>query len=241
MLPREKINGLVARLADIDDRLAAAASTAKRGSSSAASGPRSSRSTTPVAELIAAEKERADLEALLDDPEMGDMAAAEAQAARRAHRRSRREDPPAAPPQGRRRREERDPRNPRRHRRQRGGAVRGRSLPHVPALRRPAPLEGRGAVGKRGRGRRLQGNHRQCRRQGRVRAAEVRVGRPPRAARAGDRGAGAHPHIGGDRRGAARGRGRRHRDQAGGPQCRDAARLKQGRPARQHHRFGACA
>ena len=47
----------------------------------------------------------------------------------------------------------------------------------------------------------------------RVRAAQIRVRRASRAARAGDRGAGAHPHLGGDRRGAAGGRGGRRRDQ----------------------------
>ena len=49
---------------------------------------------------------------------------------------------------------------------------------------------------------------------GAVRQAEVRIRRAPRAARARHRGAGPHPHLGRDRRGAARGRGRRHRDQA---------------------------
>ena len=48
-------------------------------------------------------------------------------------------------------------------------------------------------------------------RQGRLRAAEVRIRRAPRAARAGDRGERPHPHLGRDRRGAAGGRGRRHR------------------------------
>ena len=52
-----------------------------------------------------------------------------------------------------------------------------------------AGLEGRGRVGERGRGRRLQGNHRQGLGQGRLRPAEVRIRRAPRAARAGDRGA----------------------------------------------------
>ena len=49
---------------------------------------------------------------------------------------------------------------------------------------------------------------------GAVRQAEIRVRRAPRAARARHRGAGPHPHLGRDRRGAAGGRGRRHRDQA---------------------------
>ena len=51
----------------------------------------------------------------------------------------------------------------------------------------------------------------------RVRPAQVRIGRAPRAARAGDRDAGPHPHLGGDRRGAAGGRGGRRRDRRQGP------------------------
>ncbi len=47
----------------------------------------------------------------------------------------------------------------------------------------------------------------------RLRPAEVRERRPPRPARAGDRDAGAHPHLGRHRRRAARGRGRRDRRQ----------------------------
>ena len=63
-----------------------------------------------------------------------------------------------------------------------------------------------------GESRRLQGSRRQDLGQGRLRQAEVRVRRASRAARAGDRGAGPHPHLGRDGRGAARGRGHRHRD-----------------------------
>ena len=55
----------------------------------------------------------------------------------------------------------------------------------------PRRAGGRGRVGERGRGRRLQGNHRHRVGQGRLRPAEVRIRRPPRAARAGDRGAAA--------------------------------------------------
>ena len=55
-------------------------------------------------------------------------------------------DPPAPDPARPERREERDPRDPRRHRRRRGRALRGRSVPHVRALRRAARLEGRAAL-----------------------------------------------------------------------------------------------
>ena len=135
-------------------------STATRWSSSAASGPSSSRSTRRSSTLRGRRGERAGLEALLADPEMGGARRGRGGGARRADRGADRDGAQAPPPQGRRRREERHPRNPRRHRRQRGGALRRRPLPHVPALRRSPPLEGRGAVGERGRRRRLQGNHR---------------------------------------------------------------------------------
>ena len=74
-------------------------------------------------------------------------------------------------------------------------------------------LEGRGAVGERGDRRRLQGNRRRDRRPRRLRQAQIRKRRPPRAARAGDRDAGAHPHLRRDGGGAARGRGGRPRHQ----------------------------
>ena len=71
---------------------------------------------------------------------------------------------------------------------------------------------------------------------GRLCAAEIRIGRAPRAARADDGGERPHPYLGGDRRGAAGGGGRRYRDQVGGPQHRHDARVELRRPARQHHR-----
>ena len=111
-----------------------------------------------------------------------------------------------------RRRARRDARSPRRHRRRRGGAVRRRSAAHVPALRRGAGLAVRADLGQRVRSRRLQGSDRLDQRHRRVRQTEVRKRRPPRPARAGDRKRRAHPHLGGDRRGAARGRGRRRPD-----------------------------
>jgi peptide chain release factor 1 len=79
MLPREKINGLVARLADIDNRLSQPLDRETRIKLA-----RERVEIEPInlanAELAAAEKERDDLAALLDDPEMGEMAAAEARA-----------------------------------------------------------------------------------------------------------------------------------------------------------------
>ena len=77
MLPREKINGLVARLADIDNRLSRPIDRESRIKLS-----RERADIEPIniasGELIAAEKERADLDALVNDPEMGEMAATEA-------------------------------------------------------------------------------------------------------------------------------------------------------------------
>jgi len=77
MLPREKINSLVTRLADIDNRLTQPVDRETRIKLS-----RERAEIEPVSlangELLAAEKERADLEALMNDPEMRDMAAVEA-------------------------------------------------------------------------------------------------------------------------------------------------------------------
>ena len=75
-------------------------------------------------------------------------------------------------------------RNPRGYRRRRIGAVRGRPAAHVSALRGAQPLVGRDDVGKRIRSRRLQGSDRADRGPGRVFAAQVRIGRTSRAARA---------------------------------------------------------
>jgi peptide chain release factor 1 len=77
MLPRDKINGLVARLADIDNRLMQPLDREARIKLS-----RERAEIEPVSvangELLAAEKERADLDLLMADPEMGEMAASEA-------------------------------------------------------------------------------------------------------------------------------------------------------------------
>ena len=77
MLPREKINGLVQRLAVIDERLTQPIDRETRVKLS-----RERSDIEPIhlanVELADAEKERAGLTALLDDPEMGEMASAEA-------------------------------------------------------------------------------------------------------------------------------------------------------------------
>ncbi len=77
MLPREKINSLVARLADIDNRLSQPVDRETRIKLS-----RERLDIEPInvanAELMQAEKERADLDALMADPEMGAMASEEA-------------------------------------------------------------------------------------------------------------------------------------------------------------------
>ena len=76
------------------------------------------------------------------------------------------------------------------------------------------------------------------RRPRRLFAAEVRIRRPPRAARAGNRIAGPHPHLGlhggGD---AGSRRGRRSRHQPGRPAHRHLPRLRRRRPAHQQDRF----
>ncbi len=112
------------------------------------------------------------------------------------------------------------PRDPRRHRRRRVGAVRRRPAADVPALRR-AHSAGRSrssrrrrpssaATRKSSRGSRRVLDRHERRPSRAVRAAQVRVGRPSRAARAGHRDAGPHPHVGLHRRRHAGGRrGRR--------------------------------
>jgi peptide chain release factor 1 len=77
MLPREKINGLVARISAIDQRLAQPIDRETRIKLA-----RERSDIEPISEanteLNAAERERADLALLVDDPEMGEMAALEA-------------------------------------------------------------------------------------------------------------------------------------------------------------------
>jgi peptide chain release factor 1 len=79
MLPRDKINSLVSRLADIDNRLAQPIDRETRIKLS-----RERLDVEPItianAELMQVEKERADLEALMADPEMGAMAMEEGKA-----------------------------------------------------------------------------------------------------------------------------------------------------------------
>ena len=105
-------------------------------------------------------------------------------------------------------------------------------------IRRGARLEGRHPFRQRGDGGRLQGNHRGGRRPRRVRPAQVRERRASRAARAGHRDARPHPHLGGDRRGAAGGRGNRLRHQRGRSEDRHHARQRRRRPARQQDGIG---
>ncbi len=79
MLPREKIQTLVARLATIDQRLSEPLDRETRVKLA-----RERADIEPVHDayqaLLAAEKERADLETLLNDPDMGAIASDEAEA-----------------------------------------------------------------------------------------------------------------------------------------------------------------
>src|SRR3977135_3405787 len=72
----------------------------------------------------------------------------------------------------------------------------------------------------------------------RFRPAEVRIGRAPRAARAGDRGIGPYPHLGGDRRGAAGSRGIRRQDRRKRPAHRRLPLVGPGWPVGQHDGLG---
>ncbi len=122
----------------------------------------------------------------------------------------------------------------------RGGRRRGeplgrRALPHVPALRRAAPLEDRAALGPAvGHGWLPRGDVRR-QGQGRVVAAQARSRPAPRAAGAGDREPGPGAHERGDRRGPARGRRGRHHDRPERPRGRCVPVDRSGRSVRQHH------
>ena len=125
-----------------------------------------------------------------DDAEMAALAREELAAPERAPAgaRARRGAAPGARGQGRERLG--DPGGARRHRRRRGGAVRRRPLPHVPALR-PDCTAGRSRSTASREGE--VGGYKEIiasiTGDGRVRAAEVRERRPPGAAGAGHRGA----------------------------------------------------
>ena len=111
------------------------------------------------------------------------------------------------------RREGRDRRGAAGRRRRRGGALGGRRLPDADPLRRAA---------RASRPRSLSANESETggfkevvfavKGDGALLRLQVRGRHAPRAARAGDRVAGAHPHLDRDRRGDARGRGGRGRD-----------------------------
>ena len=111
------------------------------------------------------------------------------------------------------------------------GPVGGRPLPDAHPLRRAARLQDRDA----GRARRLLHARDQGRR--RLLGVQVRGRDAPRAARARDRVAGAHPHLDRDGRGAAGGRGRRHRAQPSRPRDRRLPLLGPGRAVGQHDRL----
>ena len=236
-LPREKISAVVARMAEIDDRLsrpldreALVKLTRERAELEPVH--------AAVTELEAAEKERGELESLLADPEMAAMAEAESAALdERIASLSEKVRVLLLP------KDEADEKNAILEIRAGTGgdeaALFAGDLFRM--YQRYADLHRwkvAGAGGESRRVRRLQGNHRQRQRQGRVRPAEIRIGRPPRAARAGDRGERAHPHLGRDGGGAARGRGCRRQDQSRRDPRRHHARLERRRSARQHHRFG---
>ena len=119
----------------------------------------------------------------------------------------------------------------------RGRSLRRRDLPHAHALRRAAAVQDRDPLDQRVAPGRAQGDRLRHQGQGRVRHLQVRVGRAPGAAGAGDRVDRAHPHLDGDGGRAARGGGGRrgHR-----PQRAAHRRLplhRTGRPVGQHHRL----
>ena len=164
----------------------------------------------------------------------GELAEAEEQPAR-----DRGGDPPRDGRARPGRRQERDRRDPRRHGRRGGGAVRGRPLP---ACSRATPQRRGFKVDQLlERPVRDSGGFKdvtfEIARRRRVLGVQVGVRRAPRAARAGDRDAGPHPHLDRHGGGAARGRGGR-----GAIDPKDLAidvyRLgRPGRPVGQHDRL----
>ena len=117
-------------------------------------------------------------------------------------------------------------------RRRGGGAVGRRHLPDAHPLRRAPRVHARAAVGRR--------RHLHVRGQGRrgLLGVQVRGRHAPRAAGAGDRVPGPDPHLDGDRRRAAGGRGRRGRGRPERPPDRRLPVLRARRPVGQHDRLG---
>ena len=142
----------------------------------------------------------------------------------------------AAGPEGSERREERHPRNSRRHRRRRSGAVRGaissgctRATPSGTAgSSRSCRSSDSGVGGLKEVIASIEGKRR-------LQPPEVRERRPPRAARAGDRGQRPHPHVHRHGGRSARSRGSRHPDRREGPAGRHLLLERPRRPERQHH------
>ena len=145
-------------------------------------------------------------------------------------------DPPR--PAGRPRRRGR---GARRHRRRRGGALRGRPVPHVQPLCRPAGVEGGGRQRLGRDGGRVQGGGVRGARRQRLRRPALRERRAPRAARAGHGDAGAHPHLRRHRRRAAGGGGGGRADQPQRAQDRRLPKLRPGRAVGEHDRLAPCA
>ena len=136
-----------------------------------------------------------------------------------------------------RRRQGRDRRGARRRRRRRGRLWAGDLAGCCSATRSGAASSGRSSRSRRAT-RRAQGRH--VRDQGRRRVLDLQVrGRhASRAARAGDRVAGPHPHLDRDRRGDAGGRGCRRRDRGERPEDRRLPLVGPGRPVGEHDRLG---
>ncbi len=118
-----------------------------------------------------------------------------------------------------------------------GGPVGGGAPRHVSALRGTASLEDGDPLDVGVGGRRPQGGRDGGARQGCVHAAEARIRRPSRSARAGDRIPGPAAHLDGDRGRAAGGRGGGRRDPPRGPADRRLPVVRTGRPVGEHHRL----
>ena len=143
--------------------------------------------------------------------------------------------PGAADAEGPERREERPARDSRRHRRGRGVAVRRGALPDV---QRASPRRCGWKVEIMEEHESEVGGYKEIiamiEGTARLFEAEVRKRRAPRAARAGDRGAGPRPHVGGHGGRAARSRRRRSRGRPERHPHRYVLLFRAGRPIGQH-------
>ena len=152
MLPLDKLEQLSRRYLELDDLLC----RSERARATAISSRKLNKERTDIEPLVAGvrtlprrsrRRSREDEEALAD-PELRELVELELPELQAERERAREADPAPAPADRSERQEEHRPRDPRRRGRRGGRALRGRSLPHVRALRRDQGLEDRGPLAR---------------------------------------------------------------------------------------------